>query len=58
MVVLLDNDVVGCFDEGVVACSYQCVVAILDKNNKYYFDVYIRYSLDVCLCFLSLHTPW
>ena len=28
----LDNDVVACFYEGVVAC--------LDKNNKDYFDIY------------------
>ena len=38
VVALLDKDVVECFDEGVVAC--------LDKNNKYTFNV------D-----LSLNTP-
>ena len=39
MVECLDMDVVGCFDEGVVA--------LLDNNNKDNFDVDIRNILEV-----------
>ena len=53
----LDKDVMTCFDKCVVACFDEGVLAILNNNNKDDFDVDIKHSLDVCLCFLSLHTP-
>ena len=46
----LDKDVVACLDEVVLAC--------FDKENKGYFDVDIRNSLDDCYKFFSSYPPW
>ena len=40
----LDKDVVAFFNEGMLVCLYKGVVAFLDNNNKYDFDVYFLLS--------------